>query len=132
MPMRVIHVGRVTVQQSLTGELPLYKNGKRHIFLFRIPGRNGAQKALLYVLLGPEKSSIDPEELQKLIAAVIPKPHDGIDVFGIEIPQLHPAQSRVDRCMNALNPHERELYRTRHISLGAASGYRGQPSQRGT
>src|ERR1035438_534643 len=86
--MRVVDLGRVTVQQSIPCKLSVHGDGKGEILLVRIPVRDGAKKTTSRILHRPQKRPIDTEEVEKLIAAAVPEAHDGVDVPGSERTQL--------------------------------------------
>src|ERR1039457_1465352 len=97
--MRVVDPGRVAVQQSIPCELSVHGDGKGDIWLVRVPGRNSVKKTPSRVLHRPQERSIDSEEVQKLIAAAVPEPHDGVDVFRTEVTKLRQTNFGVDRCV---------------------------------
>jgi hypothetical protein len=50
----------------------------------RLAGRYGAKKTPSRVLYGPEQRSVNSEVVEKVIAALVPEPHDRLNVLGIE------------------------------------------------
>ena len=66
-----------------------------HILLVRIARRNSAKETPPRVFLSPEAGSVDAREFEKLVPAVVPEPHDGIDVFAISTSRNSARPTRV-------------------------------------
>src|SRR5512140_3643573 len=85
MPVRVVDLRCIPVQQRETRKSVIDGNRKPNAGLVLIALPNRAMKALASILNAPQTRLVNSKEIQELIATGIPEAQDGFQIFWTEV-----------------------------------------------